>query len=524
MNRRRFLQIAGATVVGATGTALGGCRRASGVTVGAFGEVSLEVDLVAGYTAVPILLGAETAVARFSGAVAGGRSAALLPGDGYLGPTFDVQQGERLRVRFKNDITRPSIVHWHGLHVPMEADGHPSLAIAPGETYTYDFEVRNRAGLYWYHPHPHAETGEQVYFGLAGTFIVRDDEERDLGLPAGDQELVMVLQDRRFDDDNRLLYVGNMMERMNGFLGDRVLVNGVFDPTVPVATTAYRIRLLNGSNSRIYKLGWSDGTPLTVIGNDGGLLQEPVVRPYITLSPAERIDLWVDFSGLEIGSEVELISLPFSVPNSMGGMMGRGMAGQGQGASGRGRMAGQSLANGDAFRLLKIRVDHRSEVRSELPSRLSTIPKASVSQALAEGDPIPVVLSMGHMAALINGASFEMTGTTARERVKLGSQRLFVIDNDWEGGGMMAMPHPVHFHGQQFQVVDRQAGPHIDPGYETLREGLVDEGWKDTVLVFPGERVSIVKRFDDFAGLFLYHCHVLEHEDLGMMRNLQVTA
>lgn len=212
--------------------------------------------------------------------------------DSYLGPILRLRKGQKVRIRFTNALPEPSIVHWHGMDMPSAMDGHPHSVIDPQNEFIYEFEVTNRAGTYWYHPHPHNRTGPQVYGGLAGLLLVSDAEERALNLPSGLEELICVLQDRSFDARNQLTYVpsgmGGMMEHAQGFLGDRVLVNGTERPSLALATRAYRLRLLNGSNARIYKLAWSDGTPLTVIGTDGGLLQRPIEQPYLTLAPGQR--------------------------------------------------------------------------------------------------------------------------------------------------------------------------------------------------------------------------------------------
>ena len=190
---------------------------------------------------------------------------------------------------------------------------------------TVGFEVLDRAGLFWYHSHAHGKQGGRVgfqsYAGLAGLLIVEDEEEAGLKLPSGDNELLLALQDRTFAGNNELVYMGggmgSMMDRMHGFLGDRVLANGAPPTTRKVATRPYRIRVLNGSNSRIYKLAWSDGRPVTVIGADGGLLQAPEDRPYAVLAPAQRLDIWVDLSESQPGDTLELISDRFQA-----GMMG----------------------------------------------------------------------------------------------------------------------------------------------------------------------------------------------------------
>ena len=259
-----------------------------------------DVDLV--LTAAPgearLLAGAPTRVWRFAGRLLKGPADTLqtLPGS-YLGPVIRLRRGQRVRVRFANQLAEDSIVHWHGLDVPDAADGHPRRAIGQGGEYVYEFEVTNRAGTYWYHPHPHMRTGAQVYQGLAGLLLVADAEEDALSLPSGGAELLCVLQDRRFDARNQLVFHGGgMMEMMNGFLGDRVLVNGQVQPTTDVDAAWHRVRLLNGSNARIYKLVWSHGIPMIVIGGDGGLLERPLRQPVLTLAPGQRADLLLDLT------------------------------------------------------------------------------------------------------------------------------------------------------------------------------------------------------------------------------------
>lgn len=384
----------------------------------------VEIEFIARVAEVPILRGAHTSVFKYDGKVLRGPQSALKTMSSYLGPIMRLAHGQKVRIFYYNKLPEPSIMHWHGMHVPQKMDGHPMSVIEPGERYVYEFEVKNPAGTNWYHAHPHDMTGPQVYRGQAGLITVTDEEEQKLGLPDGEYDIPLIIQDRRFTAGNQLQYIFGMHERMSGFLGDTILVNGQADTVIPVKTRAYRVRVLNGSNSRIYKLGWEDGTPLTAIGTDGGLLEAPQTRPYIMLAPAERVELWVDFSGRKPGTDLWLRSLEYELPQ-MGAM---GMGG-GMGGMRGGRMGGME---------------------------------------------------------------------------------------------MMAMPHPIHLHGQQFRVVSRTM-THKDTGsYATVREGFINSGWKDTVLVMPGEEIDIIKPFEDYTGLFLYHCHNLEHEDLGMMRNFYV--
>lgn len=243
---------------------------------GSASAVDLELALTALQGEVNVLPGQPTKVWRYQAEVLRGDASAVQPVEGsYSGPILRVRKGQKIRVHFRNQLPEPSIVHWHGMLVPDLMDGHPRTAVDPGQTYTYEYEVQNRAGTYWFHPHPHGLTGGQAYRGLAGMVIVTDDEEAAAGLPSGAQDLPIIIQDRTFDANNQLVYLAGdggmgammgamgmngMMDRMMGFLGERILVNGQPDTVLPLATRAYRLRVLNGSNSRIYKLAWSDDT------------------------------------------------------------------------------------------------------------------------------------------------------------------------------------------------------------------------------------------------------------------------
>ncbi len=476
--------------------------------------VSLAVDLTAGRTTLPIFSGAETPVWWYQSAVREGSAESIQTlSDSYLGPIFRVKKGQRVQVRLKNELPDPTIIHWHGLLIPEEMDGHPRYAIAPGESFEYDFRVINRAGMYWFHPHPHQLTAPQVYYGLAGLFIVSDDEEAALGLPSGEYDLPLVIQDRTFDSQNEMVYLANgMLDSMIGFLGDTILVNGAPNAALDVKASAYRLRLLNGSNSRIYKLAWQDGTPLTVIATDGGLLEAPGTRDYITLAPSERVELWVDFSE-RTGSEMRLVSLPFSGFDNGGGMMG----------------GGSSLPNGAPFDILSLKVGEKGADVLPLPAQLSIIARHRAEDAVNRNNPRSFTLAMQGMTHTINGRVFEMDSVACDEIVQLGDLEIWEFANlEGGGGGMgmgmmnMQMPHPMHIHGVQFQVLGRELALGNESMYQELSAGFVDDGWKDTVLVMPGEKVQVLVRFENYAGTFLYHCHNLEHEDAGMMRNYKI--
>ena len=517
-SRRQFLKMAG---YGTLGLISGGFlpllnHSATGQPPEAAPEAVFSPDLDISLTARPdevaVFPGTTTQVWRYHAVLHKGDRTRVqeIPGS-YLGPTIKVRQGEKIRVRFTNSIPEKSIVHWHGLHVPAIMDGHPRYVVPQGQSYLYEFEVKNRAGTYWYHPHPHGRTGPQVYRGLAGLFLVSDEEEHAVGLPDSENDVPLVIQDRTFGPDNQLEYTfGQMMEQMIGFLGDLIMVNGLPDFTLPVSTGVYRLRLLNGSNSRIYKLAWKDGRPLTIIGTDGGLLERPVYRRYAFLSPGERLEIWADFGDYPVGFETSLISLPFDTGGMGGGRMGRGMM------MGRTMTQNQILPNGAGFSIFKIKVTKHGTDNQLLPERLSEISPPQQDEADNFLRPRHFYLTMRHMQWSINGRVFQMEEVADDEIVRLGSKEIWEFHNT--GGGMMNMinmPHPIHLHGKQFRVIERSG---------VMHEGYVDEGWKDTVLLMPGERIRILVDFDDYPGMFLYHCHNLEHEDMGMMRNYFVSA
>ena len=479
------------------------------------GEPDVEIELIAQRDLVRILDGAPTPVWRYLGNLLKGPPDTLTPiRDSYLGPTLRFRKGQKVRIHLRNDLPEKTITHWHGLHVPMSADGHPSQAISSGQIYTYDFAIRNRASLNFYHPHTHEATATQVYRGLAGLIIVEDDEERALALPTGAFEILLVIQDRAFNRDHQLVYGAGMHRGMFGFYGDQILVNGQINYRVDVARSVYRLRILNASNARIYKLAWDDGAPLTVIGVDGGLLNKPETRPYLMLAPAERIDLWVDFSARAMGSRITMHSLGFSglVPEMAYGMM-----------------QDDGVGISESFPLFTITVTQGVSDHRQAPTTLASISPLRLEDVANPTQPRPIALGMSHMRLTLNERVYASDDLLPSERVPLGSLQLIDIYHDhgaaMRGGmgmmGMMSMAHPIHLHGQPFQILEREFDGDASV-YASFNEGFVDSGLKDTVLVVPGERIRIIKPFEDYKGRFMYHCHNLEHEDMGMMREFFV--
>ncbi len=506
-------------------------------------HADVEINLQCQPATVSILSGQATRVLQYSAQLVKGPAQTLtdIPGS-YLGPIMRFETGQKIRINLHNLLDEPSITHWHGLHVPAEVDGHPLYAIDKGQTFVYEFEMLNRAGMNIYHPHPHNTTASQVYHGLAGAILVNDAEERRLELPHGEYEVPIVIQDRQFDANNQLLYVRHMRERMLGFYGDRILINGRPDFHLDVASRAYRFRILNGSSARIYKLGWDDNSPVTVIGTDGGLLETPQHKPYVMLAPGERIDVWADFSGRKLGSQLVLRSRDFS--GVLPGMAERMISGG---------MHGTALPVGSDYPLFSVKVTRQVSDSPVLPQKLSTIKPYRLSDTANPDKPVPIAVSEGPMAMLINGRPYAFNDVQPYERIPVNTVQLLEVfhsqhgghgmgmmsgmnhgkDSEAQGGMgmhgmgggmgmMMAMAHPIHLHGQSFQILSRTFSGNTSADYASVKEGFIEHGLKDTVLLMPGERIKIIKPFQDFKGLFMYHCHNLEHEDMGMMRDFSV--
>ena len=454
-------------------------------------------------------------------------------GKAYQNPIIRIRRGNEFNARLQNGLNEPTIIHWHGLHVPGAMDGHPRTTIAAGAHYDYAFTVTNRGGMYWYHTHAHNLTAKQAYFGLAGIFMVEDEDEvvlrNALQFEPGITELPLLIQDKQFNGAGALTYASNPMQQMMGQLGDTILVNLTPQPQLDIANRLYRFRILNGSNSRIYKLAFihrGKMLPYAIIGTDAGLLDRSYAAQEVFLAPAERVDILFDASQLRTGEEVLLKSLAFEpmhneMMGGMGGGMGGGMSGGMSGGMGSmmGGMGGSSLALGAEFEIMKLVVT--SQVTATplvVPRTLSTIARIDARGAAVR----KISLTMQRMRWLINGESFKMDSYPIQSRSN--SVELWDIQN-----AQMSMPHPMHMHGFSFQVVSRRNSPSQVQTLAQDADGrlVTDLGWKDTILVWPGEIVRIAIDFTHvFEGdqIYLFHCHNLEHEDQGMMVNHRVTA
>jgi FtsP/CotA-like multicopper oxidase with cupredoxin domain len=481
MKRRDFLKLtAGLSIVpGAMTSLLSGCEDpAGGPIIDRSKPVALRIpSLIAGgsitaaYGTTEIWEGASTNVLTLNG--------------GYLGPTIVRNRGEQFALNFVNQLGEASIIHWHGLNIPANMDGHPAEAITAG-TFNYTFAIDQRAGTYWYHAHPDMLTAKQAYMGFAGVFIVQDPEEQSLALPRGDHDVPLVLQDKRTSSrDTQVPYDRSKNDVISGFLGNEVFVNGTPNAFLDVESGIYRLRILNGSNARVYRLAFSDDRTFHVIATDGGLLDKPYEVTEITLSPGERAEILCNFNDTEIGTSVSLLSKQFAVSGSHSGSL---------------------YHQGEPLQIIAFNIRAQGDQELIIPASLVALER--LSEANAKRERI-FTLTMDHSRSSgihkIDGKIFDMHRSDYQ--IPFDELEVWEIQNQAEG------LHSMHIHGTQFQVLERRfAGP-MTP---------VDYGWKDTVLVNDNETVRLLVRFKDHRGRYLFHCHFLEHEDDGMMVNVDV--
>jgi bilirubin oxidase len=394
-------------------------------------------------------------------------------------PVIEAREGDRIEISFKNDIPdQPTTIHWHGMSVPADQDGNPMNAVAPGSERTYAFDLpEGSAAPYWFHPHPHGFTAEQVYRGLAGIFLVKPKNDP---IPAEYGDTILMFTDLRIAEDGTMPQ-SNMVDHMNGRVGDHVLVNGQKNPVMAAARgEKRRLRLFNATNARFLRLKF-DNAAMTIVGTDGGLIETPVDAGELQLAPAERVELIVSF---DQPGTARLITLDYDR-----GWMGPGKPDE------TGITLLTTNVSGDAAPMV-----------SPLPAKLRSI-EPFAKPAVTRRFVLTESMGMMQMKFLINGASFDMNRID--EVSKVGQVELWEIVNQAD------MDHPFHVHGTQFQIVEHEKDGNLTkPPYRA---------WKDTVNVAAGETVRILLRHD-LPGQRMYHCHILEHEDLGMMGTVDVRA
>ncbi len=385
------------------------------------------------------------------------------------GPTIRQRSGRVAKVTVTNHLSEVTNVHLHGAQVRPESDGHPMDLIAPGASQLYTYPNQQTARTLWYHDHAMDVTGRHIYKGLAGFYLLSDGFEKSLDLPTGAHDVPIVIQDRLFKADATLRYPLTEETINTGVLGDTIIVNGAAQPYFKVADRKYRLRILNGSNARQYTLALSNGQPLVQIGSEGGLLPAPVSQPSIRLAPAERADVVVDFSGVPHGTQVVLQNL-----------------------SGTGTTA--QIMRFDVSRSANDASVVRAALRPFTPpsgaTRVRTFPLARTLDG----------------TWLIDGKAFDPDRIDVR--ATLGTTEI------WKFQNFSSQPHPMHLHNLNFQILDINGQP-PPPGRDAMTE---------MVNVPAGGSADIIVHFDGFKGTYVFHCHVLEHEDHGMMAQLRVSG
>lgn len=417
-----------------------------------------------------------------------------------LGPTLILQKGELVDFTVNNNIADTTTIHWHGMHVSAINDGGPHTTIAPGASWNPSFTVMDKAGTYWYHPHLHMMTNKHVSLGIAGFIIVKDEEEALLNLPRtyGVDDFPLVIQTKDFDNQNQIVVPSNS--------DDVVMVNATIDPVLEVPAQVVRLRLLNGSSMRVFKIGLSDNQSFNLIGTDGGLLSEPVSLTRLQMAPGERAEILIDFSTMQ-GQSIKIMSYASEFPNGI------------YGATNPGMMSQMNLdgykpnpLNGSNFDIITLNVVAQNDNPvTSIPATLVDVnPWLESSSKITRNLTFaPETMGQNQLNGnfLINGTSFDMN--VINYSIPLNNVEIWSITNQ------SAISHPFHIHDVQFYVLDRNgATPPVE-----------EQGRKDVILIKPQETVRFITKFEDFADdavPYMFHCHMLIHEDGGMMLQFEV--
>ena len=414
----------------------------------------------------------------------------------FLGPTLVMTKEEAISLSVTNNLTEVTTTHWHGIHLPGQMDGGPHQVIEPGATWRPAFTMINEASTAWYHPHPHAAemghqmdqqmveasaatTGNQVYAGLAGMIIIRDSASAALGLPQtySVDEFPVVVQDRNFNADGSFRPYPAIEDR-DLHKGDYFLVNGTLAGNLNAPAQMVRLHILNGSNARFYNFGFSDNRTFYQIASDNGLLNQRVSRNRVVLGPGERAEIVVDLSAAQ-GQTLSFVNYAYEFT--------------------RQDVAVTSVDDYDQANYILFSIHVAAPIShpvTTIPTTLNHIVRLNASQAV-----MTRTLTL-NIPPSINGTTFSMD--VINITTTLGTKEVWSIVN------LSEEAHPIHIHDSPFQILSRNGAP--PPDYE--------KGWKDTVIVHSLERVDVIKDFSGYAdpaGPFMYHCHILDHEDKGMM-------
>jgi bilirubin oxidase len=414
-----------------------------------------------------------------------------------LGPTLILQKGDNVQMHVTNNLGQQTTIHWHGMHLSSVNDGGPHTIIQPGTTWEPQFTVMNNASTMWYHPHLDEFTDEHVVKGIAGMIIIKDSQEAALDLPRtyGVDDIPLVVQTKHFDSNYQVVHLTNS--------DDVLMVNATINPYVDLPAQVVRLRLLNGSSQRVFNFGFSGNKAFYQIATDGGLLETPLQMTRLPLSPGERAEILVDLSGME-NQSIQLMSYASEFGNGIYGATNPGMN-----SSMTLNGYNPNPMNGSDFNVLQINVTApTANPVTGIPSQLTTI--APYVEANADDTRTftlrPVSMGMNQLNGdfTINGVSFDMN--TINVTIPLNNLEVWTVSNN------SAIAHPFHVHDVQFQILSINGNTNIPDNAK---------GWQDTYLVpAGGGSMKIITKFEDFADdaiPYMYHCHMLNHEDGGMM-------
>ena len=408
----------------------------------------------------------------------------------YLGPTLIMRKGDSVSLTVNNNMGDTTTMHWHGLHVAPKNDGGPFSMIMDGMSWNPQFIVRNNAATYWYHPHMMMKTAEQAIKGDAGLIIIRDDAEASLALPRryGVDDFPIIVQCAELDTQNQFM--------PTGMVDSIVLVNGTDSPKVAMPAQVVRMRLLNASGERTFNFGFTANKAFKVIANDAGLLTAPVATTRIRLSPGERAEIVIDLDGMA-GQTIYLKSNASELPTGIQGGPTMPMP--------PGSPLMNSPLNGIDFNILQINIG------TQTASHIATIPASLVADT-------PYLESMANATRTIHmeaDSMMVMDGPFYFNHQLFDMNRIdyhIPVNNTeiWTLLDSTMVAHPFHIHDVHFYILDRNGNP----------PATVERGRKDVVLIQPNETVRLIMKFEDFADTtipYMYHCHILMHEDDGMM-------
>ncbi len=419
----------------------------------------------------------------------------------FWGPTLVMNQGDVVQINVTNNLADTTTVHWHGFHIPAIMDGGPHQTIPAGTVWSPTFTVKNSAATYWYHPHLHGTTQEQLTKGAGGFIIIRDPEEAALALPRtyGVDDLPLAITSRRFLTGNQFAYD----HKLDNY-GDYVLVNGTENAEVTLPQQWVRLRILNAEIARGYNLGLSDNRTFYVIGNDQGLLTAPVAVTRVKLMVGERVELMVNLSSDSVGSTLDLKAFNSGQAFGFPGNEGNPLT-----PTGNSGPENFSLINNTDFNLVHLVVGAATDNPvTVLPMTLATNVYWTTSD-VSNTRTINITGGANLTEFTFNNISY--TPTLFNHTLKLNAVEQWNIVNNQVFG------HSFHIHDIKFKIVSRSGGTQVSSNGQAAS---YESGWKDTVYLPRNEKVSVIAKYDDFASNtnpFMFHCHLLQHEDGGMM-------